>query len=413
MDPVQQEADKLYKAHFGKMVASLLYSFRDIDPEAAEDLVHDAFSAALTTWRLQGVPLNSAGWIYKVCRNKALNQLKKDKRTEALNDHADTRSAEIRFSESVLDDQSLKLLFACAHPDLSPKVQLVITLKYVANLKVEAIAGSLAMTIDGVDKLLLRARQKIKDEKILLEEPAPQALNARLASVHKVIYLIFNEGYKSSWGTEILREELCEEALLINKALLDSTLGNEETMALHALMLFSSARFRSRFGPSGELIDLENQDRTLWNKELIALASRYLHQSRSDTVSTYHLEASIACLHCMAESFHTTNWKTIAALYAQLLHGTPNPFIALNHAIALYHAGEKSQSFDILHDLQRHPFLGQYYLLNTALGKFHHLEGNDATAKEYLLKAQRQTSFEKEKAFIQKMIDRIDLRYEI
>lgn len=404
MDPVQQEADRLYKAHFGKMVASLLYSFRDIDPATAEDLVHDSFSAALTTWRLQGIPLNPAGWVYKVCKNKALNQLKKDKRTESLNNHADG-SAEMRFSESVLDDQPLKLLFACAHPDLSPKVQVVITLKYVANLKVEAIAGSLAMTIDGVDKLLLRARQKIKGEKILLEEPVPQALHARLASVHKVIYLIFNEGYKSSWGTEILREELCEEALLMNKALLDSTLGNHETMALHALMLFSSARFKSRFGPSGELIDLENQDRTLWNKELITLASHYLHQSRSDTVSTYHLEASIACLHCMAESFRTTSWKTIAALYAQLLHGTPNPFIALNQAIALYHAGEKSQSFEILHALQRHPFLGQYYLLNTALGKFHHLEGNNTAAKEYLLKAQRQTNFEKEKEFIQRMID--------
>lgn len=413
MDPVQQEADKVYKAHFGKMVASLLYSFRDIDPGTAEDLVHDSFSAALTTWRLQGIPLNPAGWIYKVSKNKALNQLKKDKRTEALDEHTGAGSAEMRFPESVLDDQSLKLLFACAHPDLSPKVQVVITLKYVANLKVEAIAGSLAMTIDGVDKLLLRARQKIRNEKILLEEPAPPALSARLASVHKVIYLIFNEGYKSSWGTEILREELCEEALLMNKALLDSALGNKDTMALHALMLFNSARFRSRFGPSGELIDLENQDRTLWNKELIALASHYLHQSRNDTVSTYHLEASIACLHCMAESFHTTNWKTIAALYAQLRYGTPNPFIALNHAIALYHADEKSRAFEILNELRRHPFLGQYYLLNTALGKFHHLGGDDTTARQYLLKAHHQASFEKEKEFIQKMIDKLDVRLEI
>ena len=407
MDKVQQEVDKLYKQHFGKIVASLLYSSRDIDPETAEDIVQDSFSSALIDWRLQGIPVNSTGWIYKVCRNKALNKIKRNKRLEPLSEKTDRGSVEIRFSESVLDDQQLKLLFACAHPDLSPKAQVVITLKYVLNLRVEAIAKVLAMTIDGVDKLLLRARQKIKDERIILEEPRPQAFKQRLPIVHKIIYLTFNEGYKSSGGKEILREELCEEALLLNKALMDSNLANKETAALHALMLFSTVRFKSRFAISGELLDLENQDRSLWNQDLIFLAHDFLTRSQSETISTYHLEAAIACLHCMAKSFALTDWKTIAGLYARLLHSNPNPFVELNYAIALYFAGDRQTAFKILNELQRNAFLSQYYLLNMTLGKFHHLEGDDSLAREFLLKAYHQTNFTKEKDFIQKMINKL------
>jgi RNA polymerase sigma factor (sigma-70 family) len=411
MDKVQQEADKIYKQHFGKMVACLLYSSSDIDPETAEDIVQDSFSSALTSWKQQGIPTNPAGWIYKVCRNKALNKIKRERRLEPLTEKAEQGSVEIRFSESVLEDHQLKLLFACAHPDLSPKAQVVITLKYVLNLRVEAIAKVLGMTIDGVDKLLVRARQKIKDEKIILKEPRPPELKQRLAIVHKIIYLTFNEGYKSSGGNEILREELCEEALLLNKALMDSNLGDKETIALHALMLFNSARFKSRFADSGELLDLENQDRSLWNQDLISLAYHFLTRSRGEPVSSYHLEAAIACLHCMANSFELTDWKTIAALYARLSHGHANPFVELNHAIALYYAGEKERAFKILNELQRRAFFNRYYLLNMALGKFHHLEGDNDLANHFLLKAFHQTNARKEKDFIQNMINKIKLNH--
>jgi RNA polymerase sigma-70 factor (ECF subfamily) len=314
---------------------------------------------------------------------------------------------EIRFSESVLDDQQLKLLFACAHPDLSPKAQIVITLKYVVNLRVETIAKVLGMSIDAVDKLLLRARQKIKDEKIILEEPHPQALKQRLAIVHKIIYLTFNEGYKSSGGKEILREDLCEEALLLNKGLLASNLGNKETKALHALMLFNCARFKSRFAASGELLDLENQDRSLWNQDLMQLGHDFLSQSRSELVSKYHLEAAIACLHCAAKSFDTTDWKTIAGLYVRLLHLNTNPFVELNYAIALFYAGEKETAFKILNTLRQHAVLSQYYLLNMALGKFHQMEGDNYLAKQFLQKAWHQTNAAQEKDFINKMIDKL------
>jgi len=406
MDKVQQEVDRLYKSHYGKMVASLLYFSQDIDLETAEDLVQDSFSSALTAWSEDNIPSNPAGWIFTVCRNKALNKIKEGKRFRTLFEDEDFDSGETKIRESVINDPQLKLLFACAHPDLSPKVQVVITLKYVVNLKVEAIAKILAMTIDGVDKLLVRARQKIRDEKILLEEPELSALTSRVPIVHKIIYLVFNEGYKSSWGKELVREELCEEALLMNRALLNSNIGNKETAALHALMLFNAARFKSRFGASGELLDLEEQDRSLWNKDLILLGCDFLKQAGGEIISPYHYEASIAYLHCSAKSFDSTDWQTITNLYFQLLENNPNPFVELNYAIALYYSGKKQKALKILSALQQNPFINQYYLLNATLGKINFLEGNYIKAKEFFLKTLKQTNLQVEKDFILKMINK-------
>lgn len=405
LEQVQQQVNHLYKSHYGKMVSSLLYFSQNIDLESAEDLVQDAFTAAIMHWREDGIPSNPAGWIFKVCRNKALNKIKQGEKVRGFFENEDFDGVETKFSESPIDDQQLKLLFACAQPDFSPKVQVVITLKYVVNLKVEAIAKILAMTIDGVDKLLLRARQKIRDEKILFTEPDIFFLKYRIPIVHKIIYLIFNEGYKSSWGKEIIREELCEDALLMNKALLESGIGNKETAALHAMMLFNAARFKARFGNLGELLDLEQQDRSLWNRELILYASKFMSDSQDGPISSYHYEAAIAYLHCMAKDFKSTDWISISKLYHQLLENSPNPFVEMNYAIALYYSGQKQKSLDILHQLQQKPFLNQYYLLNAALGKINLLEGNYSKARIYFTKTLQQTDSQSEKDYVQKLVD--------
>jgi RNA polymerase sigma factor (sigma-70 family) len=407
MDNVQQEVDRLYKSHFGKMVSSLLYFSRDIDLETAEDLVQDSFSAALSAWRKDQIPDNPAGWIFRVCRNKALNKIKAGKRFATLFQEEATPPGDAAIPRRPFDDYQLRLLFACAHPHLSPKVQVVITLKYVVSLKVEAIAKILGMKRDGVDKLLVRAKEKIRDEKILFEEPDTEALRPRVDVVHKIIYLIFNEGYKSSSGRELLREELCEEALLLSRALLASGLANNETAALYALMLFNAARFKARFGSSGELLDLEEQDRCLWNRDLMRLGCHYMQQFRGGPPSTYHYEAAIAYLHCAAESFSTTDWPAITRLYSQLLRLHVNPFVELNYAIALYYAGQKGKAMDILNGLRQHPFLSQYYLLNAALGKIHFLEGDFAAARTYWEKTLCQTNSQLEKDYVQKMLGKI------
>jgi RNA polymerase sigma-70 factor (ECF subfamily) len=307
-----------------------------------------------------------------------------------------------------LDDQQLKLLFACAHPDLSPKVQVVITLKYVLNLKVDAIAAVLGMSIDGIDKMLLRSRQKIREQNIIFSLPAISSLKSRLPIVHKIIYLIFNEGYKSVSGKELVREELCEEALLMNKEILDKRLGDPSTAALQALMLFNAARLKARFGPNGDLRDLEEQDRSLWNKELIFLGTTFFKQSRTTILSTYHFEASIAYLHCNGKDFHSTDWMSISRLYNHLVAINPNPFVELNAAIALYYAGNCKEALARLYELAENSLMQKYYLLNATLGKIHYLEGNHTKAREYFLRTIEQTKIQSEKDFIMKMLAKLE-----
>jgi len=408
MDKIQQEVDHLYKNCFGKMVASLLRFSKEIDFETAEDIVQDTFSAALASWKSDSIPTNPSGWIYAVCKNKALNKIKAGKKLAPLAFHERPFQPDYDFTETPFDDQQLAMLFACAHPDLAPKVQVVITLKYVMNFKVEAIAKILAMSIDGVDKILVRARQKIRDERILLVVPNLSKVKDRISIVNKIIYLIFNEGHKSSWGKEILREELCEEALLMCKALFDCKIGNKETAALYALMLFNAARLKARFDLSGALLDLEQQDRKLWNQDLIDLGCYYMQESRSNVISSYHYESSIAYLHCAAKDFSSTDWETITKLYYKLIQLNPNPFVELNYAIALYYAGRVEPAMHLLNYLQQQSFLSNYYLLNATLGKIHLSLGNFKEAKEFLLKTLQQTSFQVEKDFIQKMLDTID-----
>ncbi len=408
MDEVRLEADQLYKSHFGKMVSSLLRFSDDIDLKTAEDLVQDSFSAALISWKKDGLPVNPAAWLFRVCKNKALNKIKESKKFSNLFMDEEVHPVDPALSKFPLDDQQLILLFACAHPDLSPKIQVVITLKYVVNLKVEAIAKILGMTVDGIDKLLVRVRQKIKDEKILFFEPVAEQLESRIHIVHKILYLIFNEGYKSSWGKELIREELCEEALLMTRALLKSTIGNKETSALYALMLFNASRFKGRFGVHGELLDLEEQDRSLWNRELIQLAFFHFEQSRGEMISAYHYEASIAGVHCSSESFAATDWDAITILYSRLLKINPNPFVELNYAIALYYAGQKNEALAILHKLETEPFFSQYYLLHASLGKIYFAKGNYALAKKYFTETLKLTGSPAEKAFIQRLIEKVN-----
>jgi RNA polymerase sigma factor (sigma-70 family) len=365
MDKEQQAVDKLYKTHFGKMVIAMLQFSRDIVIETAEDLVQDAFFAALSSWKHRGIPDNPAGWMYRVCRNNAINALKKNKSFKNPFEEDFIIDGGAELDENIFDDRKLQLLFACSHPRLSAKMQVVITLKYVANLKTESIAKALGITIDGIDKILARAKQRIRLENIFLKEPTPQQLKTRLPAVHKIIYLIFNEGYKASSGREIIRQELCEESLIMTKSLFDVHICNSDTAALYALLLFNAARLGARIKPAGELSDLEEQDRTLWNEDLIALGKYYLHQSKIENVSSYHYEAAIAYLHCSSKSFSDTDWATITKLYRQLLQNNPNPFIELNYAIALYYDSQKREAFDTLHNLQQ-TFLEQSYFLHAA-----------------------------------------------
>ena len=403
MGPEQQAADKLYKTHFGKMVTAMLQFSRDIDLETAEDLVQDAFLTALAVWEHKGIPQNPAGWMYSVCRNNAINALKKNKTFENPFQENHTTNEAAEQEVNIFDDRKMQLLFACAHPRLSAKMQVVITLKYVANLRTESIAKALGITVDGIDKILSRAKLRIRMENIFLTEPTPEQLKTRLPVVHKIIYLIFNEGYKAGSGKQIIREELCEESLIMTKSLLDNSICNSDTAALYALLLLNAARLSARFAPNGELSDLEEQDRNLWNNDLIALGSYYMRQSKSESVSSYHYEAAIAYLHCQAKNFASTDWAAIVQLYKQLLQNNPNPFIEMNYAVALYYASQKQEAFKVLHKLQQ-TFLDHSYLLHVTLGKLYLLEDDPDKSNLHLEKALSLTNFQAEKDCVKRLM---------
>jgi RNA polymerase sigma-70 factor (ECF subfamily) len=404
MKEEQQAIDKLYKSHFGKLVTAMLQFSRDLDLATAEDLVQDAFCSALSSWQITGIPDNPAGWMYKVSRNNALNFLKRNSTFKNPFGEDNPGDEVTEANEDLFDDRKLYLLFACAHPRLSSKMQVVITLKYVANIRGESLARALGITIDGIDKVLSRAKSLIRMESIFLKEPTPQQLRTRLPIVHKIIYLIFNEGYRAGSGKEIIREDLCEESLIMTKSLLDNHICNGDTAALYALLLFNAARLGARRTVAGELLDLQEQDRALWDRDLIALGHYYFNQSQiSGEISSYHYEAAIAYLHSHAKSFADTDWTTITQLYTKLLHGNPNPFISLNYAIALYYHGQKAAAFDVLEGL-RNTFLEQYYLLHAALGKLYLLDGQHDKSDYYLNKALSLTSFQAEKDYVSKML---------
>jgi predicted RNA polymerase sigma factor len=246
----------------------------------------------------------------------------------------------------------------------------VLALKYVFNLKVENIAQQLGAEPDAIEKMLYRARQKIKSESLVLSSGLYGYSVERLSVMHKVIYLIFSEGYKQS-GEKISQGKImCEDALMLNKFLFDSQLCNPETKALQALMLFNAARFDARFDPQGNAVELEYQDRTLWDQPLIALAAFLLTESEDSVFSPYHLEAAIACVHCAARRFEDTDWEAICKYYNMLLKVYPSPFAEINYAVALQYNHQNDMALGILMNLHRNPYFNKLPILDLTIRKY-------------------------------------------
>jgi RNA polymerase sigma factor (sigma-70 family) len=418
-DKVEEEVERLYRSQFGRLVGSMLKKYRDLPLEAVEDMVQDSFAMALETWSRDGMPERPAAWIYVVVRNRVINQLRAERKLWV----ADVQDPGIKEwdegEDNIVNDDQLRLLFACAHPELSPKVQVVITLKYVVNLKVRAIAAALGTNEDSIEKLLFRARSKLREKKLFLDEPGFGELGLRLPVVHKIIYLIFNEGYKPAAGDALLKEELCGEAMILAKALMENRLGNKGTEALYALMLFNAARFKARFGMDGALLDLEEQDRSLWSKPLIIMACEHLSKAGEvgkagevisadgGGLSSYHIEATIAWLHCSAKDFESTNWQLVSRLYERLMDWGANPWVELSYAIALYYAGDKGRAFGILERLLQMPIMNQYYLLNVTMGKLYGLEGDRYKSEVFYRRALELTGLQGELDFIRRQLGRL------
>jgi len=343
--------------------------------DVAEDAVQDASAAALVQWPVEGVPANPRAWLVGVARHKALDRLRRearrvDKEAAAVRQLGEPGPMEpVGPSASVADDQ-LGLVFMCCHPALDPAVRVSLTLRSVCGLSTAEVAAAFLVPEATMAKRLGRAKRKIREAGIPFRVPPPDALADRLGAVLRVVYLVFTEGHMTRTGAALVRGELCDEAIRLARVLADLLPGEPEATGLLALLLLTDARRVSRTGPAGELVLLEDQDRTLWNAVMIgegqALVERALRLGRP---GPYQVQAAIAACHASAVTAAATDWRQIAALYAELGRYEPTPVVEANRAVAVAMADGPAAGLAILDAVGSHPQLSRWPHLHVARGE--------------------------------------------
>lgn len=366
------------------------------DLATAEDIVQEAFAEAARRWETQ-LPDNPEAWLYRVCRNMALNKLRERKFESEIDENS--FSYELNTGS---DDHQLLMLIACTHPNFSARQQVIFALRYVAGFRIEQIANILGSPADTITKTLLRMRDTIVKENISFTSDISLATRKQSDILHKIIYLMFSEGAKTSGGRSILNLELCEDALGLAITIENTpSLVLPETHALIALMLFNLSRFEARFDDHGDLVELEHQDRSKWNRDLVKVGVHHVSKA-GEGFSTYHLEAAIAWLHVSAPTFAETDWKKIVALYDKLITINDSPFVRMNRSIALFYAGNVLTALHQLKKLSENAFMQRYYLLHMALGKIHKSMNSPEEARAHFMKAYELSPHEVEKRHIKK-----------
>ena len=416
---IVKEVDLLYRDNFGKMVASLATLFGLSNLKIAEDLVQDTFIAALNEWSKNGSPRKPIDWLFKVCKNKTLNELKKShyRKTSSSTIESLYESGSIGmeykvnqvFLEDEINDNQLRLLFATCHPAIPIKSQIILALKSVVGFKMEEISQGLGMSLEAVKKSIYRTRNLIKEEHINIYVPYIRQSEERLGAVEMVLYLMFNEGYKASSGDHLIKKELCLEAMKLTKALMDMDLNVQlTTKALFSLMLFNVARFEARSNATINSIDLEEQDRNKWDKDLMELGLEYFNDSKPlESNSRFHIEAGIASIHCLAKKFEHTDWGKIIKLYDQLGQINKSPFVQLSRCVAIYYEKGAEDALQEIEKAKLHQELENYYLFHITLGKIYFTLTDHEKAIDHYLTALHQAKIEPDRLFIKSKIDEI------
>ncbi|MFZ0816787.1 MAG: RNA polymerase sigma factor [Candidatus Sulfotelmatobacter sp.] len=426
-DQIRELLDSLYRVDSGRILATLIRLLGDFD--LAEEAMHEAFAAALSLWPKSGVPGNPRPWLISTARFKAIDTLRRRARFDASQDelahHLEAQwsstersnaegSLESRLEDDRLEDDRLRLIFTCCHPSLAPEARVALTLREVCGLTTEEIAKAFLTTPRTLAQRIVRAKAKIREERIPYEVPTPQELPERLGAVLQVIYLVFNEGYSAAAGAEVTRAELTGEAIRLGRLLAELHLTEArpepEIMGLLALMLLQESRRAARTSPTGELILLENQDRALWNKEQIAEGVELLEKAlKSGRVGSYTLQAAIAAVHAEAESVAATDWRQIVALYDQLLRIQPSSVVELNRAVAIAmcdgpEAGLAHIDAVLGDSSGNRGELANYYLAHSARADMYRRLGRTAEARASYEKALALTQQEPERQFLQERI---------
>ncbi|AEB57571.1 RNA polymerase sigma factor [Ectopseudomonas mendocina] len=331
--PVSELIERLYREESRRVLATLIRLLGDFD--LAEEALHEAFRSAVEQWPRDGLPDNPHAWLVSAGRFKAIDNLRRQRRFQPLDEQAELPDENGACEGELLEDDRLRLIFTCCHPALGSDAQVALTLREVCDLTTEEIARAFLSSPSTLAQRIVRAKAKIRDARIPYEVPGRSELPERLDAVLRVIYLVFNEGYFASSGDSLTRSQLSDEAIRLGRLLLE-LLPEPEVQGLLALMLLHESRRAARSGVDGEVILLEAQDRSLWNRELIAegeaLVLQALHSRR---FGPYSLQAAIAAVHAEAASLEDTDWVQIVGLYDELLRLSPSPVIELNRAVAL------------------------------------------------------------------------------
>ena len=414
---VHAHVDHLFRHESGKLVSILTRIFGADNLELAEDVVQESLAEALTQWTYKGTPDNPSAWLFKVAKNKALNIISHEKlRTRYASDVAHFLKSEWTaepalehiFSEGQIQDDQLRMMFTSCHPSISADSQVALTLKTLCGFSIPEIAKAFLTTDENVNKRLVRAREKIREDKIPFEVPEGKFLEARLDTVLQTIYLLFNEGYSASMGKDLIRFELCEEAIRLSEIIAGyEVLQNKSNVyAILSLMYLNASRFKSRTDSQGNILTLAEQDRSLWDRALMQKGFAYLEKSTDHkSLSIYHILAAISAYHCSASDFVSTDWKSILHLYDNLVLIDPSPLILLNRAIAVSKVHGAVQAIDELEKIKKSPSLANYHLFYSTQAEFY-IQANDfRKASSSLEKAIDLSPLPVEKELLKKKLD--------
>ncbi len=362
--------EAVFRAESGRIIAGLIRVSRSFD--LAEEAMQDAFAAAVVSWQAQGVPDNPAAWITATARRKLIDYARRE---QTRRNHEDQLLYEYESRSNVLDeemsrpfeDDRLSLIFTCCHPAINMQAQVALTLRTLGGLTTPEIARAFLLPEATLAQRLVRAQRKIQQARIPYQVPDPESLPERLSAVQAVLYLVFNEGYSASSGDSLVRRELCAEAIRLARTLLELMPNNPENMALLALMLLHDSRRDARCTPDGQLILLEEQDRSLWHQEQIVEGIRLVERALGRrNVGPYQLQAAIAAVHAEARTARETDWKQIAALYTILNADQTSPIVSLNHAVAIAMSESLEQGLALIDDLGACGELDTYHLYHAA-----------------------------------------------
>jgi RNA polymerase sigma factor (sigma-70 family) len=413
--PAAELVENFFRHETGRLHGTLIRLLGVHNLALAEDVAQEAMLRALRNWSMGGIPTNPSAWITRVAMNLAKDALRHARmsttKEPAIIAHLDQTLADSslgKTSDYEIRDDALRLMFVCCHPAIGTDAQVVLALKVLCGFGIAEIAGAFLSSEAAIEKQLTRTRQRIQEAGIGFEIPEGEDLAPRLDGVLAALYLLFNEGYKASTGDSLLREQLCREAIRLAQLLLIHPAGNTpRTHALLALMFLSSARFPTRLSDEGNLLRLDDQDRSKWNHAFIDQGLLHLTAAANgETISDYHLQAGIAACHCMAPDAGSTDWARILRHYDQLRARNPSPVVALNRAVAVAHVHGAQAGLDAIDEMPRRELIESHHLFHAVIGELQQQLGQHRAAAASFRRALQLAQVGPEQHYLTRLLER-------